>query len=46
MKEDEDRYKAVVENIRLMALMDSLYFDEIQAIKTHVVKLNIYYFHT
>jgi len=29
MKEDEDIYLAVVENIRLMALMHLLYFDEI-----------------
>ena len=35
MKEDEDIYMAVVESIRLMALMHLLYFDEIQAIKTH-----------
>jgi len=35
MKEDEDIYMAVVESIRLMVLMHLLYFDEIQAIKTH-----------
>jgi len=35
MKEDEDIYMAVAESIRLMALMLLLYFDEIQAIKTH-----------
>jgi len=35
MKEDEDIYIAVAESIRLMALMHLLYFDEIQAVKTH-----------
>jgi len=34
-KEDEDVYFAVVYSIRLMALMHLLYFDEIQAFKTH-----------
>jgi len=33
MKEDEDIYVAVVESIRLMALI--IYFDETQAYKTH-----------
>jgi len=31
MKEDQDVYMAVVQSIRLMALMHLLYFDEIQA---------------
>jgi len=35
MKEDDDIYMAVVESVRLMALMHLLYFDEIQAFKTH-----------
>jgi len=35
MKEDEDIYMAVVESIRLMALIHLLYFDETQAFKTH-----------
>jgi len=35
MKDNEDTYMAVVESIRLMALMHLLYFDEIQAIGTH-----------
>ena len=36
MKEDDDIYMAVVESIRLMALMHLLYFDEMQAIRhTH-----------
>jgi len=36
MKEDEDMYMAVVENIRLMELIRLLYFDETKAFKTHV----------
>jgi len=34
-KEDEDTYIAEVQNIRLIALMYLLYFDEIQAFNTH-----------
>jgi len=35
MKEDEDIYMAVVEIVRLMVLKYSLYFDDIQPLKTH-----------
>jgi len=34
-KEHKDIYIAVVESIRLVALLHSLYFDQIQAFKTH-----------
>jgi len=36
MKEHEDICVAVVESIRLIALIHLLYFDEIQAFKRHV----------
>jgi len=38
-KEDEDIYIAVEQNIRLIGLMHSLNFDEIQAFKTHALML-------